>query len=163
MKALMFILSLTLMTGLAEARPMRHPRHPQRYPAHQADSFRGTCDVFYEDTYEIQAYCQDTYGRLIYNDFTEKAYCQADIANIDGYLQCTGNTGTPNPPPPGNWPSQGQLPAGSYEYSCQSCQADSVLLACNCLDSYGYTHYTSLNYRTCRSDIANVNGRLMCR
>jgi hypothetical protein len=63
-------------------------------------------------------------------------------------------------PPPG----QGGfgMPRGSYQFTCNSCYTNGDTLSCSCEDTAGYYHATYLNYRSCRSEIANLNGRLIC-
>ena len=123
------------------------------------ESFRQTCQVRYETSYEIQADCLDTIGNYIYNDY-RRGYCAGDLANINGTLVCSSAHGNwPPPPPP---PSYGRLPGGSYLQTCQSCTVYGASLQCTCEDVYSNWHNTYLNFQGCRGDIANINGRLNC-
>jgi hypothetical protein len=123
-----------------------------------SESFRQTCQVRYEDSNRIQADCLSISGNYVYNDYSPR-YCAGDLANMDGYLTCSsGNSYPPVEPPPQN----DQVPYGSYQLTCGSCYISGNLLRCSCEDTAGYWHNTYLNYRSCRSEIANLNGRLYC-
>ena len=117
------------------------------------ESFRATCNVRYESSTRILADCEDSDGYSHYNDFN-RVGCVGDISNNDGYLQCSRQ---------GNGGGRGRLPYGSYTQTCHSCSVDSRTLQCQCADTRGYYHYTSLyNYSSCRGDIANMYGNLTC-
>jgi hypothetical protein len=124
------------------------------YPAQPSESFRQTCRVVWENRFRIQAYCRSMTGQMIYNDF-DRRFCETDIANIDGRLVCAGSEGDPNYP--------ALLPSGSYQRSCQQCQVDGVTLSCQCLDTHGRYHFTSIDYQRCGDEISNLNGQLVCQ
>ena len=122
-------------------------------------SFRQTCNVQYESSYSIRAYCLDTRGYSIFNDFNP-AGCIGDIANNDGYLQCQRGNGGGG----GGWDdNNGYLPNGSYLQTCNSCSMNGSTLQCSCEDIRGYYNWTALNVRYCGNRvIGNLNGRLAC-
>ena len=63
----------------------------------------------------------------------------------------------------GGWgPGDGRTPQGSYQQSCRDIRISGATLTATCQDSRGRWQYSSLNYRNCRDDIANQNGRLAC-
>lgn len=56
------------------------------------------------------------------------------------------------------------IPDGSYRASCKNMRATANVLRANCETRRGGHVETRLNgYRSCRGDIANDNGRLICR
>jgi hypothetical protein len=142
------------------------------YRRQPSESFRQTCRVVRENRFHIQAYCRTIAGQMVYNDF-DRRFCETDIANIDGRLICAGSEEDPNYPGQPNYPGNpgypGQpnypapLPAGSYQRSCQQCQADGVTLSCQCLDTHGQYHFTSIGYQRCGQEIGNLNGQLVCQ
>lgn len=64
------------------------------------------------------------------------------------------------------WPLTAQaqnVPSGSYQSSCQNIDADWQRLSAVCRKRNGQWNYSTLeDYRRCRGDIANDNGRLTC-
>ena len=102
----------------------------------------------------------------------------ADIANINGYLGCSG--GNPygynggygrrgdrdndNDDRSRNGYGQNQLPPGSYLQSCSNERVTGNVLHATCTNNQGYTIRSSLNIDQCgrRADIGNVNGQLRC-
>lgn len=117
------------------------------YPGSPTESFRQTCDVVREDYRRIQAYCEDGNGGMVYNDYTRVA-CQGDISNHYGRIVCTDDA---------------NLPQGSYQLSCNSCQVQYPIMKCRCQDTRGYYRSTSINISRCRNEISNMNGRLVCQ
>lgn len=108
--------------------------------------FRGACTTIYQtvpNMWSLGANWNDTVSSI-------------SVTDNDYY--------PPNPPPPpGPYPPPGQrLPYGSYLQTCNSCQNNYPILQCSCRDMSGYMHWTSLDTRYCRSDIANINGQLRC-
>ena len=147
MKTVLMSLMLLVGTGVA---------HAQGY---HGGSFRQSCNVPYDSAYSIQAYCLDTRGNSVYNDFNP-ASCQGDIANIDGYLQCARGGGGGG----GGGNNGGYLPNGSYSQTCNSCSMNGSMLQCSCEDTQGYYHWTYINMRYCGNrPVANLNGRLTCQ
>ena len=64
----------------------------------------------------------------------------------------------------GGWgPGDGRTPQGSYQQSCRDIRTNGNTLTATCQDSRGRWQYSSLNYRDCRSEVVNDNGRLTCR
>jgi hypothetical protein len=56
------------------------------------------------------------------------------------------------------------IPFGSYQQSCQNIRASSGILRANCQTRRGdYIRARLENYAACRGDIANADGRLVCR
>ena len=70
------------------------------------------------------------------------------INNVDGRLQC--NKG-------------GTAPAGSYAKTCRDSYVSAMELHSFCKTAAGIWQPTQLdNFRRCRSEIVNLNGRLEC-
>lgn len=124
------------------------------------ESFRQTCRVRYEDQYRIVADCLDWNNRYVYNDYRRNGICWGDLANIGGRLTCRGGQGGGHHPGP--QPGYGSLPQGSYLRTCGNCYTQGYRLTCSCRTSTNYWLQTSLNFRGCRGDIANNEGRLQC-
>lgn len=149
MKSALIAFVLLATSLFANAYP-RHGGGGWDRPGRPTESFRETCNVIREDWSFIEADCRTIRGDYRYNNFDRRG-CTSDIANINGRLQCGNSDNNP-----------GQLPSGSYQRSCEQCYADSSVLQCQCEDTRGNFRSTSINYRRCSSDIANINGQLMC-
>jgi hypothetical protein len=108
----------------------------------------------------LRAQCTAPNGRYVHS--TLALPCRGDIANINGYLRCTG--GGYYPPRPGGNPGYGYVPRGSYQASCRNVYANGGVLSAECTATNGAWVRSSLATQQCRpgSDIANVNGRLSC-
>ena len=63
--------------------------------------------------------------------------------------------------------SAAKLPSGSYRQSCSNIRvkdasSGSATLKADCRDSKGRYRSSSLRYKQCRADIANIDGTLAC-
>lgn len=104
---------------------------------------------------QLTASCQDNRGRWTYSSLNYRD-CRDDIANDNGRLRCSWGGGGGG----GGW---GQIPSGSYQQTCRDIRANGSQLTASCQDNRGRWNYSSLNFRDCRDDIMNDNGRLACR
>ena len=101
----------------------------------------------------LTASCEDMRGRWNYSSLRYRD-CRGDIGADNGRLVCSWGGGGG-----GGW---GQLPSGSYQQSCRDARVSGSTLTASCRDDRGRWNYSSLNFRNCRSDIGNANGRLVC-
>ena len=63
--------------------------------------------------------------------------------------------------------SAAKIPNGSYRQSCSNVKvrdasSNRAMLTADCRDARGRYRGTSLRYRQCRADIANIDGQLAC-
>ena len=63
--------------------------------------------------------------------------------------------------------SAAKTPNGSYRQSCSNIKvkdasSNKAQLSANCRDYKGRNRYSTLRYKQCRADIANINGELAC-
>lgn len=56
----------------------------------------------------------------------------------------------------------GQLPPGTYAFSCTNCTIQGPTLECDCLRVDQTLRHTSINVTNCRTEPANDNGSLVC-
>ncbi len=116
-------------------------------------SYRATCEDIHAGENTLTATCRTRRGG--WNDATLRGYrdCDGDIANSDGRLTCVGD-----------WQDDdGWLPPGSYRDSCRDMEMRQGTLVAECKDRNGRWRYTELaSARSCRGDIANVDGILRC-
>lgn len=56
----------------------------------------------------------------------------------------------------------GQLPPGTYAFSCTDCTIQGPTLECDCLRIDQTLRHTSINVTNCRTEPANDNGALVC-
>ena len=54
------------------------------------------------------------------------------------------------------------MPSGSYQQTCRDARVSGSTLSASCRDARGRWNYSSLNFRNCREDIGNNDGRLTC-
>lgn len=101
----------------------------------------------------LTASCPDNRSRWKYSTLRYRD-CRGDIGVSDGRLTCSWGGGSG-----GGW---GQLPAGSYQQSCRDARVSGDTLGASCRDNRGRWNYSTLDYRRCRSDIGNADGRLVC-
>ncbi|WP_312167189.1 CVNH domain-containing protein [Phenylobacterium sp.] len=115
-------------------------------------SYQQTCRDPRVSGATLTASCQDSRGRWNYSSLNFRD-CRGDIANNNGRLSCQWGGGGPG------W---GQLPSGSYQQTCRDARVSGNTLTASCRDGRGRWNYSTLNFRDCRSDIGNDNGRLVC-
>jgi Beta/Gamma crystallin/CVNH domain len=116
-------------------------------------SYQRTCHDFYTDGTTLSATCTTRWGVENYTTLRHYNDCEGDIANVDGRLRCIEDDD-----------DHDQAPRGSYRATCRDISVEDGTLQAECRDRNGRWRYTELqNYRSCRGDIANVNGMLRCR
>jgi hypothetical protein len=120
------------------------------------ESYRQTCRDIRQDQFEIQANCLNMRGQLVATSIDYRN-CVGDISNQNGILTCRhdGHGG-------GGHGGGGWLPRGSYLQTCRGCDTQRDMLYCECKDTRGNWLQTELEFDRCRSEIANIDGRLMC-
>lgn len=119
-------------------------------------SYQASCSDFYTDGYTLSARCRTTYGDTINTSLRNYNDCRGDIANVNGRLMCVGDQDDGDDD---SW-----TPRGSYRDTCRRINVERGTLEAECQDRYGRWRYTELdNFRSCRGDISNQNGILVCR
>ncbi|HEV8435252.1 MAG TPA: CVNH domain-containing protein [Thermoanaerobaculia bacterium] len=101
----------------------------------------------------LLAQCRMSDGSWRPTTLADAMKCNVDITNVNGRLECRPLQITPS-----------TLPAGTYQQSCKDASVvDGTLLAV-CKTASGDWRPTSLpNAMACKSDVANVDGKLECR
>lgn len=115
-----------------------------------AGSYQQTCRDIRVNGDTLTASCPDNRNRWNYSTVRYRE-CQGDIGNNNGRLMCSWSGG--------GW---GQLPSGSYQQTCRDARVSGSTLTASCRDDRGRWNYSTLDFRNCRSDIGNANGRLVC-
>ncbi len=117
---------------------------------------------------DLHARCQTTDGNWRDAKLDDYKKCTGDIVNEDGHLHC--NTSAPvGAYGPGPYNAPGAYagvngPNGSYTQSCMNIHVDGDDLKASCRTSGGDMRDAKLDdYRKCKSDIINDNGRLRCQ
>ncbi len=177
---------------VAEAPPPAEPPGPAPRPAPEPrpeaqpvavrlppGSYATSCVDVRIDGDTLRARCPTRSGRMKTTWLTGYAYCDGDIANVDGRLSCVGGRvvaeapPAPEPPRPAPRPAPQpqpapqpvavRLPAGSYAASCTDIEIDGDTLRARCPTRSGRMKTTFLTgYVYCDGDIANVDGLLSC-
>ena len=89
-------------------------------------------------------------------------YCDGDIANKDGVLDCVGGRKT-IAEASGDSPAASRLPTGPWSSSCRDPIVDGNVLRATCRDEGGTWRPTWIDLRQCRGgDIDNEDGLLVC-
>ena len=112
--------------------------------------------------FNLYATCKNRRGRWIRSKLKNYRRCRGDIVNINGYLRCVPIR-TRSPRHRDVSPPHRGIPGGSYRRSCRNIRTYGRSLRATCRTRRGYWNRTRLyNFRRCRRDIANINGRLRC-
>ena len=128
-------------------------------------TYQQTCTSISVQWDVLSAQCRTRNGNWNFTNLRDFRNCEGDIANIDGRLQCTGNWDDGNNDDnDDNDNDGGWLPRGSYRDTCRNEEVQGATLTAECRDRFGRWRYTELdNFRSCRGDIANIDGMLNCR
>lgn len=120
-------------------------------------SYQSSCRDFYADGTTLSATCRTRYGDWNYTTLRNYNDCEGDIANVNGRLTCREDTSDDDD-------DDGWVPRGSYRETCRRARVSEGTLTAECVDRNGNWRYAELvNFRACQGDIANQNGRLVCR
>lgn len=120
-------------------------------------SYQRTCRNIETDGRSLTAECQDGRGRWRYTEFDEYRRCRADIANVNGMLQCkTDNEDD------GDEDGNIDLPRGNWRSSCQNYRVYGSTLYAECRTRYGRYVQSSIDFRKCGREVSNDDGRLVC-
>ena len=133
-------------------------------PTPPRGSYRATCDRIYVTpgrgrTLTLNARCQTRRGVIVDAALPDYQACRGDISNNDGRLECVR----------GQSQNLGELPRGSYRSTCRDPElvrgsGGTVDLIASCRTRSGrFVDATLPNVRTCRGDIGNDDGRLVCQ
>ncbi len=108
---------------------------------------------------DLEARCKTVNGDWHNTKLDDYRKCHGQIVNDDGNLKCVAAVGRVGYP--GNF--QGNWPAGSYAQSCDSIRIDGDDLKAHCQTRDGGARDAKLDdYRKCKSDIINDDGKLHC-
>lgn len=157
--------------------------------AQPGGSYQQTCRKIGVRGSTLHAECQNTGGGWQSTELRDYNRCNGEIQNINGNLQCTGNSRGGYGPNDGRGDDRGRdadhrrdhdyrqdhdqdwdwdrdhrnrLPRGSYSQTCQNIQVNGDTLQASCQKKNGQWRNTSLHsFRQCH-DIENNNGKLRC-
>ncbi len=153
-------------------------------------SYQQTCRDIGVRGSTLHATCDDGHGGRQSTELRDFQSCSGQIQNINGNLQCNGNSGAyqgrdgnrgqydrdqngnhDQNGDHGQYGNRGQYgdrgdyngPSGSYSQSCQNISTSGNTLQASCQKKNGRWRQTSLrNYNRCNGDIINNNGKLQC-
>lgn len=110
--------------------------------------YEASCEQVVIDGDDLRATCRTAAGYKAFTKLSGYRLCHGGIASVDGALVCRSSS----------------FPHGSFERSCAVTQvADSGFAAiCRTRDG-GHLSTTLANAAACHGDIANDDGRLVCR
>jgi hypothetical protein len=159
-----------------------------RYGTAPAGSYQSSCTNVQMRGSMLSATCTPPNGNSITSTINASSCNGADIANVNGRLQCNGTAygngngngygnrngngngyGNRNGNGNGNGYGNGNgrygtAPGGSYQSSCTNVQMNGSTLTATCTAPNGGNITSSINASTCQgADIANYNGRLRCQ
>jgi hypothetical protein len=133
-------------------------------------SYQQTCRDIGVRGSTLYANCKDEGGNWRRTQLNDYQRCRGEIQNLNGNLQCTGGYGQ------GTYGRDHDndrdhdrdrgygIPGGSYSQTCQNIRVSGNTLQASCQKKNGKWKNTSLgNYRQCRGQIENDNGKLRCR
>ncbi|MGZ4872230.1 MAG: CVNH domain-containing protein [Candidatus Angelobacter sp.] len=127
-------------------------------------SYTQSCKDIKSHGDDLEARCQTRSGDWHKTSLDDYQKCRGQIINDDGNLKCVaagyGGVGR------GAYPAgtyQGNWPAGSYTQSCDGIRIDGDDLRAHCQTRDGGARDSKLDdFRKCKSDIINDDGRLRC-
>jgi hypothetical protein len=127
-------------------------------------SYTSTCRNLTVDGDTLYGECRNSRGKWKKTWISGFQYCDGDIYNRDGVLDCDGgrlpeSRSGAKPIPRA---AQGDLPAGPWVESCRDAVVDSSVLRATCRDADGTWRPTWIDLRQCRGEIANDDGLLIC-
>jgi hypothetical protein len=117
-------------------------------------SYQQSCRNINVDGRSLTAECQDRRYRWRYTELDDFRRCRGDIANVDGMLRCSDQGQYDD--------SDDELPRGSWRSSCRNYRVYGSVLYAECRTRSGRYTQTSIDYRRCRREISNIDGRLVC-
>lgn len=120
-------------------------------------SYQQTCNNVSVSGNTLIANCQDASGNWRSTSLPGFQSCTSEISNDNGNLRCANA---------GNWPAQrwrGNGPEGSYVQTCRDVKVSGDDLHARCQTRDGAWRDAKLDdFRKCKGDIANENGKLRC-
>ncbi len=120
-------------------------------------TYQQTCNNVSVNGDTLIANCQDANGTWRTTQLPGFQRCTSEISNDNGNLRCA-NAGYG---PAQNW--RGNGPAGSYVQSCRDVKVGGDDLHARCQTNDGSWRDAKLDdYRKCKGDIVNDNGKLRC-
>ncbi len=155
MKSWIAAAALAVLCGAPAQAQQQDQRWGGGWSQAPSGSYQQTCRDIRVNGDTLTASCQDSRGRWSYSTLNFRD-CRGDIGNSNGRLLCSWGGGGGGG---GGW---GQLPSGSYQQTCRDARVSGSTLTASCRDDRGRWTYSTLNFRDCRSDIGNANGRLVC-
>jgi CVNH domain len=127
-------------------------------------SYVQTCQNVHVGGDDLHARCQTHDGGWRDAKLDDYNKCRGDIVNDDGHLRCVSGA-----PVGGAYSAPGTYagpigPNGSYTRNCMDIHVDGDDLKARCQTNSGDVRDAKLDdYRKCRSDIINDDGRLRCQ
>lgn len=124
-------------------------------------SYLDSCRNLYVDGDTLYGECQDSRGKWKKTWISGYAYCDGDIVNNNGVLDCQGGR-LPDQDEPAA-PAAGDLPAGDWSKTCRDAVLDGYVLRASCKDNRGTWRPTWIDMRQCKSNtVGNDDGLLVC-
>ncbi len=131
-------------TRTANAAPLDNPQ----------GSYRDTCKNVKLRGDTLRARCKDLNHHWQDSSLEDVNRCVGDIANVNGELRCNKENRDVR---------DGRAPNGAYSLTCRDIKVRGDSLRARCQDRYGSWIDAALDdFRRCRSEIVNDNGRLSC-
>lgn len=171
------IVAVALAAGFAVVAPAS---------AQPSGSYRDSCEDISAGTNTLRALCRTEDGEWNRTRLEGYASCTGDIANDDGRLVCRDDEddrsynnddddrrGAYNDDDDNDNDRADRrygdddsrragLPSGNYDVSCRRERVSRGVLYAECRDRDGNWRDASLDFRNCRREISNDNGRLVC-
>jgi hypothetical protein len=126
-------------------------------------SYIQTCTDIHVGGDDLHARCQAQDGSWHDAKLDDYNSCRGDIANDNGKLRCGAGTPVSGSYAPGRFAGVNG-PKGSYTQSCMNIHVDGDDLKARCQTNGGNLRDAKLDdFRKCKSDIINDDGRLRCQ
>lgn len=116
-------------------------------------SYQETCRNERVESGDLIADCADRNGRLRHSELQNHRFCRGDISNDNGNLRCNRDDDADD---------GYATPSGTWRLTCRDHRVSRNILSAECRDRFGRWVETSVDLRSCRQGVSNVNGRLVC-
>lgn len=127
-------------------------------------SYLDSCRNLYVEGDTLYGECRDSRNKWKKTWISGYAYCEGDIINNNGVLDCAGGVRSePSSPGPSRGRGDDDLPGGNWSETCRDAVLDGYILRASCKDRRNTWRPTWIDLRQCKSGyVDNEDGLLVC-
>jgi hypothetical protein len=126
-------------------------------------TYRKTCKNLYVEGDTLYGECQNKAGKWKKTWISGYRYCDGDIVNRNGVMDCNGGRLPEYSDDPAAPQGNGDMPSGGWVNSCRDAVLDGYVLRATCKDNAGTWRPTWIDTRQCRTGNFEVDdGFFVC-